>query len=95
MLKQAKPRPSNLPADMCPVATDLSQLLPGDWRAMRPKVDRDKCVKCATCWLFCPVQCIVEKKYWFDVNYATCKGCGVCAEECPHNAIVMIKEAEG
>jgi phenylglyoxylate dehydrogenase delta subunit len=35
-------------------------MLPGDWRSMRPVVDRDKCVKCAVCWLYCPVQCVEE-----------------------------------
>jgi phenylglyoxylate dehydrogenase delta subunit len=39
------------------------------------------------------VQCIVEKTAWFDVNLATCKGCGICAEECPQGAITMIEEA--
>ncbi len=62
-------------------------MLPGDWRSMRPVVDRAKCVKCAVCWLYCPVQCVVEKPAWFDIDYATCKGCGICATECPHRAI--------
>ncbi|MDK9720209.1 MAG: 4Fe-4S binding protein [Rhodospirillales bacterium] len=85
---------SNVPDNLCPVVTDLSTMMPGDWRAMRPIVDRDKCVKCAICWMFCPVQCIKEMPAWFDVNYATCKGCGICANECPHRAIVMIEEPQ-
>ncbi|MBL8491368.1 MAG: 4Fe-4S binding protein, partial [Rhodocyclaceae bacterium] len=28
----------------------------------------------------------------FDVNYATCKGCGICAHECPQRAISMVPE---
>jgi Pyruvate/2-oxoacid:ferredoxin oxidoreductase delta subunit len=28
----------------------------------------------------------------YQVNYDYCKGCGVCAEECPCGAIDMIKE---
>jgi phenylglyoxylate dehydrogenase delta subunit len=88
------PMRPNIPDNLAPVATELSNLLTGDWRAERPVVDRDKCVKCATCWLFCPVQCIVEMPAWFDVNYTTCKGCGICANECPHRAIAMIQESE-
>ena len=38
---------STIPNDLCPIATEYSQLKTGDWRAERPKVDRDKCVKCA------------------------------------------------
>lgn len=91
----SRPRPdmSAVPDDLSPVATELSKMLAGDWRAMRPVVARDRCVKCAVCWLYCPVQCMVEKAAWFDVNLAACKGCGICAQECPHRAISMVEEA--
>ncbi len=91
----SRPRPdmSAVPADLSPVATVLSKMLAGDWRAMRPVVARDRCVKCAVCWLYCPVQCIVEKAAWFDIDLAACKGCGICAQECPHRAISMVEEA--
>ena len=84
---------ANVPDDLSPVATEMSPMLPGDWRSMRPVVDRDKCVKCAVCWLYCPVQCVEEKPAWFDFNLKTCKGCGICATECPQRAITMIPEA--
>ena len=84
---------SSVPDDLCPVATELSTMLTGDWRAMMPVVDREKCVKCGACWLYCPVQCIVDMPAWFDIGYATCKGCGICAVECPHRAITMVEEA--
>lgn len=84
--------PNRVPDNLCPVACEPTTMLPGDWRAERPVVDRDKCVKCATCWVFCPVQCIVEKPAWFDINLDTCKGCGICAHECPHRAITMVEE---
>ena len=84
---------STIPDDLCPIATRPSPMLPGDWRSMRPVVDRAKCVKCAQCWLYCPVQCVVERPAWFDINLATCKGCGICATECPHRAISMVEEA--
>lgn len=93
--KSEKPfDPSQIPNDMCPVATELASLKTGEWRAQRPEVDREKCVKCATCWIYCPTQCIREKPTWFETNLYICKGCGVCATECPHHAITMIEEGE-
>ena len=85
---------SKIPQDLCPIATELSELKTGDWRAERPVVDRDKCVKCATCWLYCPTQCVEEKPTWFEAGLEICKGCGVCAQECPHQAIAMVEEVE-
>ena len=96
MKKQAKQMfdQSTIPNDLCPIATEFFDLPVGDWRAKRPVVLRGKCVKCGTCWAFCPTQCIIERDRWFEANLKLCKGCGICAQECPHNAIVMIEEEE-
>lgn len=85
---------ASVPDDLCPIATEYSPMLAGDWRVERPVVDRAKCVKCAVCWLFCPVQCVVERPAWFDIDLAACKGCGICAHECPHRAIAMVPETD-
>jgi pyruvate ferredoxin oxidoreductase delta subunit len=34
---------------------------------------------------------MVENGY-YDVNLIYCKGCGICAEECPTDAIEMVME---
>jgi phenylglyoxylate dehydrogenase delta subunit len=96
MKKQSTPLfdPSEIPNNLCPIATEYSTMMPGDWRSMLPVVNRKKCVKCSICWLYCPVQCIIERAGWFDANLSTCKGCGICAEECPHGAIEMIAEED-
>jgi len=64
----------------------------GDWRAFRPVVDREKCVNCLICWICCPDAAIVRKEKWVEVNYDYCKGCGICAKECPKEAIKMTEE---
>ena len=85
---------SNIPDDLCPIATEHITLRTGEWRAERPVVDRDRCVKCAICWVYCPTQCIQERPTWFEANLEICKGCGICAYECPHHAVSMVEEME-
>ena len=68
----------------------------GDWRTERPIFDKEKCNACGFCYVFCPIQCIVDDEdgihYEADLDY--CKGCGVCATECPKKAITMTPEAD-
>jgi len=64
----------------------------GDWRAFRPLVENEKCVNCLFCWIYCPDAAIVRKEKWVEINYDYCKGCGICAKECPKEAIKMVEE---
>jgi pyruvate ferredoxin oxidoreductase delta subunit len=64
----------------------------GDWRAFKPVVDRTKCVNCLLCWIYCPDSAIIRREKWVEVNYEHCKGCGICAHECPTKAIEMVEE---
>jgi len=67
----------------------------GAWRAFRPLLDKAKCTSCLQCWMFCPdmsVEVQDGKMTGFDLYH--CKGCGICAETCPVDAIAMVGEAE-
>ncbi|MGE1062442.1 4Fe-4S binding protein [Megasphaera paucivorans] len=64
------------------------------WRTFRPILDKEKCIKCQTCWIFCPEGVIDRTGDNFEIDYDYCKGCGICANECPKNAISMRKEGE-
>ena len=56
----------------------------------KPYVDKDKCIKCATCAKFCPVEAITMKGYpKFD--YGKCIRCYCCHEVCPADAIYLRK----
>jgi NADPH-dependent glutamate synthase beta subunit-like oxidoreductase len=52
------------------------------------------CFECDNCYGLCPDDVIVKlgpgKKY--DINYDYCKGCGICAAECPCGCIEMVPE---
>jgi pyruvate ferredoxin oxidoreductase delta subunit len=67
----------------------------GDWKTERPILDKEKCIKCALGWSYCPDAAIKpseEGYYESDLYY--CKGCGICARICPAEAITMIEEEE-
>lgn len=71
----------------------------GDWRSQTPVIDHDKCVQketCLYCWLFCP-DGVISREFPLEIDLEYCKGCGICAQECPRDAIDMIdgRDPEG
>jgi NADPH-dependent glutamate synthase beta subunit-like oxidoreductase/Pyruvate/2-oxoacid:ferredoxin oxidoreductase delta subunit len=56
------------------------------------------CLACDNCWTLCPDSAVLKTKelasdgshYVFDYDY--CKGCGLCAYECPCGFIEMVDE---
>jgi pyruvate ferredoxin oxidoreductase delta subunit len=69
----------------------------GSWRALKPVWKEENCIQCLKCWVFCPdmsVKVSDGKRTEFDYDF--CKGCGICALECPGKkgvkAIEMVEE---
>lgn len=52
------------------------------------------CDLCGNCWFFCPDMAIFEDSGHFKVDLDYCKGCGICATECPRGVILMEEEAK-
>jgi pyruvate ferredoxin oxidoreductase delta subunit len=71
----------------------------GSWRVLRPVINLETCIPvkmnkkaCFNCWLYCP-DSVVSKTIPPVINFEYCKGCGICAEECPAGAITMVDES--
>ena len=57
-----------------------------------------ECMACDNCWTLCPDNAVLKTQevagdgshYVFDYDH--CKGCGLCAHECPAGFIAMVEE---
>ncbi|HXR23877.1 MAG TPA: 4Fe-4S binding protein, partial [Candidatus Binataceae bacterium] len=57
-----------------------------------------ECMACDNCWTLCPDNSVLKAQsssngpwhYLFDYDH--CKGCGICAQECPVGFIAMVAE---
>jgi 2-oxoacid:acceptor oxidoreductase gamma subunit (pyruvate/2-ketoisovalerate family)/2-oxoacid:acceptor oxidoreductase delta subunit (pyruvate/2-ketoisovalerate family) len=86
------PAPPVIPE--APVATIPSSTLhTSTWRTLVPSIHLDGCTRCEFCWKFCPDDAIgLDEQGFPHVREAYCKGCGICAEECPPKVIDMVPE---
>lgn len=76
----------------------------GDWRTYVPQFYPENCIQCLFCWIYCPDSSIKvdlsgEKPQVVGIELDHCKGCGICAQECPpaakgKAALVMVREEE-
>jgi pyruvate ferredoxin oxidoreductase delta subunit len=66
-----------------------------DWRLIKPIFNKDYCIDCQFCWIYCPdVSIIARDKKLIGVDMDHCKGCGICVEVCPTNpkSLLMFPE---
>ncbi len=67
----------------------------GTWRSSRPVHNKDNCINCLFCWIYCPdSSVIVEDEKFSHFDYDHCKGCGICQFECPTKVKAITMESE-
>jgi len=73
------------PGNVNPDAGNALKNYTGTYRkGIKPEFDETSCVNCFLCWLFCPESAFIkEGESIAGINYDYCKGCGICANECP------------
>ncbi len=51
------------------------------------------CNECCNCLYFCPDVAIARRgdAFGFDIDADHCKGCGICVEECPRDALSLME----
>ncbi|MEO0131901.1 MAG: NAD(P)-binding protein [candidate division WOR-3 bacterium] len=52
------------------------------------------CNKCDNCYVFCPDLSVLKDNDNYKFDYDFCKGCGVCAYECPRKAITIVEDSQ-
>ena len=66
-----------------------------DWRIEKPVFNKDFCIDCQFCWIYCPDMSIISRdKKMIGVDMDHCKGCGICVEVCPTNPKSLLMFAE-
>jgi pyruvate ferredoxin oxidoreductase delta subunit len=91
-------------------ASDIAHILPedrtysksnsfsvsvADWRIEKPLLNLDECIHCQFCWIYCPDMSIISRdKKMVSIDFDHCKGCGICVEVCPTNALLMFPEQQ-
>jgi len=66
-----------------------------DWRIEKPIFNKDYCIDCQFCWIYCPdISIVARDKKLIGVDMDHCKGCGICVEVCPTNpkSLLMFPE---
>ena len=83
--------------DITPAPVKQQELfITSNWRIVRPVIDHEKCTRCFSCYISCPDSCwsFNEKEEKMEWNWKFCKGCQICINECPADALKAVPELD-
>ncbi|MGR3661397.1 MAG: FAD-dependent oxidoreductase [Paracoccaceae bacterium] len=98
------PRPRETPPKLQVTNRTFKSEIEGDLNHAAAMAEAERCLSCGNClacdncWTFCPDNAVIKtvelardgSHYLFDLDF--CKGCGMCAHECPTGYIQMVPE---
>ena len=94
---EARAIPAHLPREQA--RRSMDEVVAGlDWNGAMREALRcmtcGSCTECDNCYVFCPDAAVRHDEHSgaYIVDLAHCKGCGICAAECPRGAIVLVPE---
>jgi len=84
---------NTLPEDRNYSKSNSFSMSVADWRIEKPLLNLEECIHCQFCWIYCPDMSIISRdKKMVAIDFDHCKGCGICVEVCPTNALLMFPE---
>lgn len=67
-----------------------------EWRTVRPEFIAQHCTKCMSCVIQCPDYCIhLDDDGFPTINQTYCKGCMICVNICPVEALLEVPVLPG
>ena len=71
----------------------LEPFTPDERKKLFPEWDKDRCIRCGVCYVYCPDGAVYRMEDgFFDVDQSRCRGCGICHCECWFGVISMVEE---
>jgi quinone-modifying oxidoreductase subunit QmoB len=81
--------PAEIIADAAAAAAAVLSISAGSEAArVTAGIQSGRCIRCLTCYRLCPYRSVLKADR-ISISAEACEGCGICAAECPREAITL------